>query len=67
LEASFAVLLVIDGAGALEGDTWSAPVKRGNTLVVPWAAGEVRVTGEVELLRCLPPLPSDAKTDDPTA
>ncbi len=66
LEASFAVLLVIDGAGALEGDTWKMPVKRGSTLVVPWAAGEVRVTGEVELLRCLPPLPSDAKTDDPT-
>jgi mannose-6-phosphate isomerase len=67
LEASFAVVLVTAGAGSLEGDTWKMPVKRGSTLVVPWASGEVRVTGEVELLRCLPPSPSDAKTDDPTA
>jgi mannose-6-phosphate isomerase len=67
LEASFAVVLVIAGVGSLEGDGWTVPVKRGSTLVVPWASGEVRVRGEVELLRCLPPLPSDAKTDDPTA
>jgi mannose-6-phosphate isomerase len=66
LQASFAVVLVIGGAGSLEGEGWKVPVKRGSTLVVPWASGEVRVTGEVELLRCLPPLPSDAKTDDPT-
>jgi len=67
LEASFAVVVVLSGEGSLEGDDWNIPVKRGNTLVVPWAAGRVRVTGEVELLRCLPPLPDDAKTDDPTA
>jgi len=67
LEASFAVVLVISGEGSLEGDGWEVRVKRGSTLVVPWASGQVRVTGEVELLRCLPPLPSDAKTDDPTA
>jgi mannose-6-phosphate isomerase len=66
LDASFAVIVVLSGEGALEGDGWSVPVKRGNTLVVPWASGPVRATGEVELLRCLPPLPSDAKTDDPT-
>ncbi len=67
LEASFAVVLVIGGAGSLDGEGWEVPVKRGSTLVVPWASGQVRVTGEVELLRCLPPLASDAKTDDPTA
>ena len=67
LGASFAVVLVISGEGSLEGDGWEVRVGRGSTLVVPWACGQVRVTGEVELLRCLPPLPSDAKTDDPTA
>jgi mannose-6-phosphate isomerase len=67
LEASFAVVVVISGEGSLEGDGWSHPVKRGDTLVVPWGSGPVRVTGEVELLRCLPPLPADAKTDDPSA
>ncbi len=66
LEPSFAVVVVLSGEGSLKGDGWDVPIKRGNTLVVPWASGPVRVTGEVELLRCLPPLPSDAKTDDPT-
>jgi mannose-6-phosphate isomerase len=65
LEPSFAVLLVISGAGSLEGDGWEVPVTRGSTLVMPWAAGHVRVTGDVELLRCLPPLPSYAKADEP--
>jgi mannose-6-phosphate isomerase len=67
LDASFAVVVVLSGEGSLEGDGWDVPVKRGNTFVVPWAAGPVRTTGEVELLRCLPPLPDDARTDDPTA
>ena len=50
-----------------QGDGWDLAVKRGSTLVVPWGAGPVLTTGEVELLRCLPPLPEDARTDDPTA
>ena len=40
-------------------------MKRGDTLVVPWAAGAVKVEGHIELLRCLPPLPVDAAKDDP--
>jgi mannose-6-phosphate isomerase len=66
LEASFAVVVVLSGQGSLDGEGWELPVKRGDTLVVPWASGPVRATGEVELLRCLPPLPADAKTDDPS-
>jgi mannose-6-phosphate isomerase len=67
LEPSFAVVVVLSGEGKLEGDGWHLAVKRGATLVVPWGAGPVRATGEVELLRCLPPLPEDAREDDPTA
>jgi mannose-6-phosphate isomerase len=66
LEASFAVVVVLSGQGSLDGDGWSQTIKRGDTLVVPWGSGAVRATGEVELLRCLPPLPADAKTDDPS-
>ncbi len=55
------------GQGQLEGDGWDLAIERGTTLVVPWGAGPVRTTGDVELLRCLPPLPEDAKSDDPTA
>jgi mannose-6-phosphate isomerase len=67
LEASFAVVVVLSGNGKLEGDGWDVAIERGTTLVVPWGAGPVRATGDVELLRCLPPLPEDAKGDDPTA
>jgi mannose-6-phosphate isomerase len=67
LAPCFAVVVVLSGQGALGGDGWSVPVKRGSTFVVPWAAGAVGVTGEVELLRCLPPLPGDASRDEPTA
>ncbi|MGO9658990.1 MAG: class I mannose-6-phosphate isomerase [Acidimicrobiales bacterium] len=67
LAASFAVVVVLSGQGSLEGDGWTVPVKRGNTFVVPFAAGAVGVTGGVELLRCLPPLPGDASRDDPAA
>jgi mannose-6-phosphate isomerase len=67
LEPSFAVVLVAEGEGHLRGDAWEVQVKRGDTLVVPWGAGEVGVNGQVELLRCLPPLPVDAAKDDPGA
>jgi mannose-6-phosphate isomerase len=65
LEPSFAVVVATAGDGQLEGPSWEAPVKRGDTLVVPWGAGAVRVDGKIELLRCLPPLPVDAAKDDP--
>ena len=66
LEASFAVVVVLSGKGKLEGEGWDLAIERGATLVVPWGAA-VRTTGDIELLRCLPPLPQDAKSDDPTA
>ena len=65
LEPSFAVTVVIAGAGSLAGDGWQANISAGQTWVVPWGAGATTATGEVELLRCLPPLPSDAKRDAP--
>jgi mannose-6-phosphate isomerase len=67
LEPSFAVLLVESGAGDLRGDGWEVAVQRGTTLVVPWGAGAVSVEGQVDVLRCLPPLPEDAAKDDPGA
>ena len=67
LEPSFAVVVAAAGEGRLRGSGWEVPVKRGDTLVVPWGAGDVSVEGPVELLRCLPPLPVDAAKDDPGA
>jgi len=65
LGAAFAVVVVVSGAGSLSGPGWDLAVERGNTVVVPWAAGLVTVTGSLDLIRCLPPLPGDASNDDP--
>jgi mannose-6-phosphate isomerase len=67
LEPSFAVVVATTGEGRLRGDEWEMAVKHGDTLVVPWAAGAVKVEENIELLRCLPPLPVDAAKDDPGA
>lgn len=64
---SFAVLIGSWGKGAIKGGDWEVPVQKGSTVVVPWAAGPVSVEGDVELIRCLPPLPADAAKDDPRA
>ncbi|WP_028060804.1 class I mannose-6-phosphate isomerase [Candidatus Solirubrobacter pratensis] len=54
LEAGFSVLLGLSGAGELAG----VPVERGSALLVPFAAGPMQLTGDVEAIRCRPPDPS---------
>ena len=53
--AGFAVAVVVSGAGAL-GGTRGDPVgvERGQTVVVPAAAGNWHVDGDVRLLVCRP-------------
>jgi mannose-6-phosphate isomerase len=60
LEASFSILVVLAGEGRLEterGGTFD--VRRGETLLLPYAAGAGRLTGDVDAVRCLPPLPTE--------
>ncbi|MCA1654995.1 MAG: class I mannose-6-phosphate isomerase [Pseudonocardiaceae bacterium] len=58
LDASFGVLVVLAGDGVLRTEKAGAvPLRRGATLVVPYAAGEATVDGAVSALRCLPPTP----------
>ncbi|WP_367136009.1 class I mannose-6-phosphate isomerase [Saccharothrix sp. HUAS TT1] len=52
LEPSFGVYVVLEGAGTLG----PVAVHRGSTVVVPHAAGEVVVTGDVVAIRCRPPV-----------
>ena len=54
-QPSFAVLVVTEGSGQLGWDGGSEPVQRGETWVVPFAAGPLSFTGSVEALVCLPP------------
>lgn len=57
LEPSFAVLVVLEGSGSVG----SLPVKKGSTVVVPHAAGETGLTGELVAIRCRPPLLSSVE------
>jgi mannose-6-phosphate isomerase len=54
-EASFAVLLVLEGEGQLRLDGETLAIRKGQTLVVPHAAGPTSIHGPVSVLRCLPP------------
>jgi mannose-6-phosphate isomerase len=54
LDAGFSVLLGLGGEGSLGG----VGVKRGTALLIPYAAGPLELTGDVEAIRCRPPDPS---------
>jgi mannose-6-phosphate isomerase len=57
LEASFCVLVVLEGEGTLESASGLLPVRHGQTVLVPHGAGPLELRGELEAIRCLPPLP----------
>jgi mannose-6-phosphate isomerase len=55
LDAGFSILVVLRGRGVLAaGDGSELPVKRGNTVLVPHAAGRCRLSGALEAVRCRP-------------
>ena len=59
LGPSFAVVLVTAGEGALrssEGDELA--LRRGATVLVPFGAGATTLSGDIEAIRCLPPVPT---------
>ena len=55
LEASFCILVVVEGFGRLATEAGDAPLTRGDTVLVPHAAGASSVDGNVTVIRCLPP------------
>jgi mannose-6-phosphate isomerase len=58
-EPAFSVLVVTGGEGVLETERGGpVPLRRGSTILVPFAAGAARLTGECEAVRCRPPTPS---------
>jgi mannose-6-phosphate isomerase len=63
LEPAFAILVVVDGDGALvseDGETLR--LSRGETALVTYAAGSTQLTGAIDAIRCLPPLGGDSDT-----
>jgi mannose-6-phosphate isomerase len=62
LEASFAVLVALEGSGTLRTATGGElTIETGNTILVPHASGASEVSGDVTLIRCQAPLPPDQR------
>jgi len=59
LEPSYSILVVVDGDGRLETRDGALDLARGETVLVPYAAGAGELSGQIEVVRCLPPLPEE--------
>jgi len=57
LEQGFSVLVGIAGQGRLTGEHDDVPLRRGDTLLVPYAAGPLLLAGPVEAIRLAGPQP----------
>jgi mannose-6-phosphate isomerase len=56
LDPSFAILVVISGAGLLRSEPGDhIPLSAGMTVLMPYAAGRSEIQGACEVIRCLPP------------
>jgi mannose-6-phosphate isomerase len=53
--ASFSIIIVLAGQGELHSGADRLPLRRGATVLVPYAAGEIELTGDLQAVRCLPP------------
>jgi mannose-6-phosphate isomerase len=61
----FAVTVVVGGVGTITTATGEVlAIRSGDVLLVPHAARELRVEGDVTLIRCLPPSGAAAPTED---
>jgi mannose-6-phosphate isomerase len=60
LDPSFAVLVVLDGAGTLRTEHGGAhALAKGDTYVVPFDAGQTELSGTATVIRCRPPAPEE--------
>jgi mannose-6-phosphate isomerase len=58
LERGFAILVVTEGAGILHGGEGEPlPLRRGDGVLMPWAAGDCRLEGDLVAIACRPPVP----------
>lgn len=59
VEAGFAIVLVLDGLGVLETAAGgNLDVVRGDAVLIPYAAGEWALVGDVVAVACRPPAPN---------
>ena len=51
IDQGFSILVAVSGEGTLLGEHDNVPIRRGDTLLVPYAAGPLRLEGPVEVIR----------------
>jgi mannose-6-phosphate isomerase len=56
-DPGYTILIVLDGDGTLAATAGTIDLHRGTCVLVPFGAGEYRITGAVDAIRCLPPAP----------
>jgi mannose-6-phosphate isomerase len=62
LDRGFAILVAIEGEGALLPESGEAlAVRRGDCVLVPWAAGACHLEGDLVAIACRPPAPPDRR------
>jgi mannose-6-phosphate isomerase len=54
LPREFSIVVVLGGAGRLVTESGELELRRGRTALVPYAAGEGELEGQLDVLRCLP-------------
>ena len=55
LDRGFSIVIVLEGRGRLSTEAGGLDLARGDTVLVPWAAGEGAIEGQLAALRCRPP------------
>jgi mannose-6-phosphate isomerase len=55
LAPGFAVVIALDGAGTLRAGGGALDVKRGDAVLIPYAAGPAEVEGDLVAIACRPP------------
>jgi mannose-6-phosphate isomerase len=56
IERGFAILVVVEGAGSLLSDVGEPlPIRRGDTVLLPWGAGACHLEGDIVAIACRPP------------
>ena len=66
LPAAFSILVLVGGSGTLEWGERRLSVRRGDTVLIPFAAGDCVLRGSVDAVRCLPPDPAAPDASEPT-
>ena len=65
LAPGFCIVITIGGAGEISAGGKDMPISVGAAVLLPWAAGDVEIRGDLDIVVCRPPDPVDVRRLDP--